>query len=154
MAANTTSGQHRGWRWDEADSRLEVVVNGTEIAAFNSDGFSLSSGGLALSGRVTGTQQTDKGTALTLDGRAGTITMDNASLTAGTEVSFVVTNSSVGVNDVIILSIGAATTTANAYTSQVSEVTAGTFNITISNATGGTLSEAVVLNFAVIKVTS
>ena len=145
MPRNPSSTTHRGWAWDNDDQRLEVVVNGVEIGGFDSDGFS-------LSGRVTGTQDTDKSTALTLNGRAGTITMNNAGLAAAAEVSFTVTNSSVGVNDVIILSLGATNTTANAYTAEVSEVAAGAFNITISNTTGGTLSEAIELNFVVIKV--
>ena len=145
MPRNPSSTTHRGWAWDNDDSRLEVVVNGTEIGGFDSSGFS-------LSGRVTGTQDTNKTTALTLNGQIGTITMNNAGLAAAAEVSFTVTNSSVGVNDVIILSLGATNTTANAYTAEVSEVAAGAFNITISNTTGGTLSEAIELNFAVIKV--
>ena len=145
MPRNPSSTTHRGWAWDNDDQRLEVVVNGVEIGGFDSDGFS-------LSGRVTGTQDTDKSTALTLNGRAGTITMNGAGLAAAAEVSFTITNSSVGVNDVIILSLGATNTTANAYTAEVSEVAAGAFNITISNTTGGTLSEAIELNFAVIKV--
>ena len=29
------SGRHRGWAWDEANSRLSVFVDGTEIARFN-----------------------------------------------------------------------------------------------------------------------
>ena len=145
MPRNPSSTTHRGWAWDNDDQRLEVVVNGVEIGGFDSDGFS-------ISGRGTVIQQTDKTTGVTINNRAGTITMDNADITAGSEVGFVVTNSVVGVNDVIIVSIGAAAATASAYTTTVNEVADGSFVITISNATGGTLSEAILLNFVVIKV--
>ena len=159
MARNPSSTTHRGWAWDDADAHLEIIVNGTQVGSFRDSGSDLvldtnglTSAGITISGRGTVTQDTNKSTGVTLNSRAGTITMNNAGLTAGSEIGFTVTNSVVGVNDVIILSLGATNTTANAYTAEVSEVAAGAFNITISNTTGGTLSEAIELNFAVIKV--
>jgi hypothetical protein len=50
----------------------------------------------------------------------------------------------------VLLSIDSGAT-AGAYLVQVSAVGAGTCNITLRNLTAGSLSEAIVLNFVVIK---
>jgi hypothetical protein len=104
--------------------------------------------GTGVGGTVT--QLTSKATAVTLNKLCGRITMHNAALAAGAEVAFTVNNSTVANTDVVIVcvqSIG----TANAYLVSVGAVGAGSFSITVSNASTGSLSQAVVLNFAVIK---
>lgn len=104
--------------------------------------------------RLTGgsvTQATSKSTGVQLDRRAGSITMHNASLAAGAEVGFTVTNAEVAAGDVVVVAIGSGATAAS-YTATVDAVSAGSFKINIGNTSAGALGEAIVLNFAVIKV--
>lgn len=96
------------------------------------------------------TQATSKTTGVTLNNICGRITMNGAALAAAAEVSFVVTNSTVAATDVIIVNIQSVGT-AGAYFVTVGAVSAGSFAITLGNASAGSLSQAVVLNFAVIK---
>ena len=95
-------------------------------------------------------QDTNKGTGVTLNTVTGTITMDNADLLAAAEVTFTVTNSTVAVTDSVALSIQSGGTSGE-YMASVSTVTAGSFDITLANMTGGTLGDVVLINFAVIK---
>lgn len=100
-----------------------------------------------LGGAVT--QETSKATGVTINKPTGEITTHDASLTGGAEVSFVVTNSFVGLNDVPVVAIQAGPSTGT-YIASVSAVAAGSFTITISNV-GTTAAEALVLNYAIIK---
>ncbi len=109
----------------------------------------------AASGYTTGaggtvTQATNKSTGVTLSRASGQITMNNAALAAGAEVTFTVTNTLVAATDVIVVNHGSAGT-AGSYLVGVSEVGAGSFKVTVSNVSAGALSEAIVINFAVIK---
>lgn len=101
----------------------------------------------AAQGSVT--QATDKSTGVTLNKSAGKITMNNAALAANTAVSFTLTNSVISGNDAIIVNVSGGGT-AGAYTTYISSMTAGSAVITLRNLTGGSLSEAVVINFAII----
>lgn len=101
----------------------------------------------AAQGSVT--QATDKSTGVTLNKSAGKITMNNAALAANTAVSFTLTNSVISGNDAIIVNVAGGGTAA-AYTTYISSMTAGSAVITLRNLTGGSLSEAVVINFAII----
>lgn len=96
------------------------------------------------------TQITSKATGVTLNVHSGQITMNNAALGAGAEAAFTVTNSKCSATDVIIVNAASGGTSA-AYGVDVTAVAAGSFEITVSNLTAGSLSEAVVLNFAIIK---
>jgi hypothetical protein len=99
------------------------------------------------------TQLTDKSTGVTLNKSAGRITMNGAALAGSTAVSFILTNSSISINDTIIVCISSNTTgtTAGAYTTYVSYLAAGSALITLRNLTASTsYSEAVVINFAII----
>jgi len=95
------------------------------------------------------TQATSKSTAVTLNKSAGRITMNNAELAANTAVSFTLNNSLISANDIVILNISAGATAA-AYTTYVSSMTTGSAVVTLRNLTGSALSEAVVINFALI----
>jgi len=104
--------------------------------------------GYTAEGQGTVTQATSKSTAVTLNKPAGQITMNNASLGATTNVTFTLNNSYISANDVIVLNVNGGTTAAyNVYTSVLG---AGSASITLRNITAGALSEAVVLNFALI----
>ena len=95
------------------------------------------------------TQLTSKATGVTLNKSAGQITMNNASLAAGTTVLFTLTNSTLSAKDVLIVNVGSGGTS-GAYWPYVANVGAGTAVIGVYNNTAGSLSQAIVLNFAVI----
>lgn len=102
-----------------------------------------------LGGTVT--QATSKSTGVQLDRLAGTITLNNASLGATTSVSFTLTNSKIGANDVVIANI-ASGATAGSYLVAVDAIAAGSCRVHVRNLTGGALGEALVINFGVTKV--
>ena len=95
------------------------------------------------------TQGTSKSTGVTLNKACGQITMHDAALAAGAEVSFTVTNSEVAATDVVLVSVKSGATTGK-YLPFVTATAAGSFDVTVSNV-GSAAGEAVVLNFAVIK---
>jgi hypothetical protein len=95
------------------------------------------------------TQLTSKSTGVTLNKSAGQITMNNASLAAGTTVLFTLTNNLLSAKDVLIVNVGSGGTS-GAYWPYVANVGAGTAVIGVYNNTAGPLSQAIVLNFAVI----
>jgi hypothetical protein len=108
---------------------------------------------LGYSGTGTGgtvTQLTSKSTSVTLNKLCGQITMSNASLAQNTTVSFTLNNTNIHSTDVIIVNVQSGAT-ANAYTAFVEAVNTGSCRIHLRNSSSGSLSEAVVLNFAVIK---
>lgn len=125
--------------------RLRITSTGAVLATAAAGGIGYRTG---AGGAVT--QLTDKSTGVTLNTVTGQITMNNASLGATTSVSFTVTNSAVATTDVVIVNIDASAT-ANSYHVGVDAVGAGSFVIHVRNVTAGALSEALVLNFAVIK---
>ena len=98
----------------------------------------------------TVTQATSKSTGATLNTVSGQITMNAAALAAAAEVSFTLTNSAVAATDVVMVSI-ASGATAGAYSVQCDAVAAGSCRISVGNRSTGSLSEAIVLNFVVIK---
>lgn len=106
--------------------------------------------GYAAGAQGTVTQATSKSTAVTLNKSAGRVTMNNASLASNTSVSFTVNNSLVSANDTIILNISGGTATAATYNAWVDTLTSGSFTVTVRNISGGSLSEAVIINFAII----
>lgn len=95
------------------------------------------------------TQLTSKATGVTLNKSAGQITMHNASLAAGTTVLFTLTNSLLSAKDVLIVNVGSGGTS-GAYWPYVANVGAGSAVIGVYNNTANPLSQAIVLNFAVI----
>jgi hypothetical protein len=99
------------------------------------------------------TQATSKSTGATLNTPCGQITMNGAALAAGTAVSFTMTNSQVGPQDVIAVSIKSGAT-AGAYSVSTLDIASGSVKIALRNLTAGSLSEAVVLNFVIIKSTT
>ena len=106
--------------------------------------------GYSAAAQGTVTQATDKSTGVTLNKSAGRITMNNAALAGATAVSFTLTNSLISANDTIIVCVSGGGTAA-AYTTYISSTTAGSAVVTLRNLTASTsLSEAVVLNFAII----
>jgi hypothetical protein len=106
--------------------------------------------GYSAAAQGTVTQATSKSTGVTLNKSAGRITMNNAALAGATAVSFTLTNSSISANDTIIVCISGGGT-AEAYTTYISSMTAGSAVVTLRNLTAATsYSEAVIINFAII----
>jgi N-acetylmuramic acid 6-phosphate (MurNAc-6-P) etherase len=106
--------------------------------------------GYASAAQGTVTQATSKSTGVTLNKSAGVITMNNAALGATTSVNFALTNSTISANDTVILTLANSGATPGSYTAIVSALTTGSATITVRNITGGSLSEAIVLNFCII----
>lgn len=101
----------------------------------------------------TVTQLTSKSTSVTLNKLSGQITMHNGSLTQNTGVAFTLNNSFISANDVIVVCI-ASGATANMYTVTIGAVANGSCDIHLHNHSGSSsYSDAVVLNFVVIKGT-
>ena len=122
----------------------------------NEDGFLTGKKfGYAASGAAV-TQITSRTTGVTVNAPSGTITTHTASLGAELSAAFVVTNSSVAIGDVVIVSqqsgaVGLMTDVA------VSVTTAGSFTINVMNnnaAAGIAETGAIIINFAVIKAVS
>jgi hypothetical protein len=120
------------------------TIVGTTVYATTEIGYSA-----AAQGAVT--QATSKSTGVTLNKSAGQITMNDAALANATNVSFTLTNSTISAKDVVVLSVSSGAT-AGAYNCWISGKATGSCTITLRNLSGGSLSEAVVINFAVIHV--
>ena len=131
-------------------SKLHVTGN-TYISTTLSVGTSILSNGAGGVGYSTGaggavTQLTSRTTGVTINKTSGAITMFTAAGST-TAATFTVTNSTVAATDVIILNQKSGT---NLYNLEVTAVAAGSFNVTFFT-TGGTASDAPVINYAVIK---
>ena len=106
--------------------------------------------GYTAAAQGTVTQATDKSTTVTLNRSAGRITMNNASLATATNATFTLNNSLISANDTVILTISGGQATAGSYNVFANSLSAGSVSITLRNISGGTLSEAIVINFALI----
>ena len=114
------------------------VITGT-----GKQGYAVGAGGGVL-------QATSKATAVTLNKSCGQITMNGAALAASTTVSFTMTNSTIESGDIIVMN-HISGGTLGSYTFNAS-CGVGTADINVRNVSLGSLSEAVILRFAVIKV--
>ena len=75
--------------------------------------------------------------------------MNNAALASATNVTFTLNNTYISANDTLIVTISSGGT-AGAYNAWVSGLSAGSATLVLRNISAGSLSEAVVLNFAII----
>lgn len=105
-------------------------------------GFGTGSGG-------TVTQATSKSTGVTLNKPVGRVVVNAASLAAGAAVSFSVSNSTCGINDLVV--INAEGSAAGNYSVELLYAGAGAFGVRITNITGGALAESINVKFAIIK---
>jgi len=106
--------------------------------------------GYSVAGQGTVTQATSKSTAVTLNKSAGRITMNNAALATATNATFTLNNSYISANDTVILTISGGQTTPGSYNVFANALAAGTVSITLRNISGGSLSEAIIINFALL----
>lgn len=148
--------------------RLEDYIPVIKEAGINTDKAIVSTAGITSSaptgdgiGYATGaglavTQATSRATGVTINSLTGTITTNNASLAAEASAVFVVTNSTVAIGDVVVLSMQSGSIALNTDVI-VSAVAAGSFSITVINnnvAAGIAETGAILINFAVIKAVS
>ena len=125
-----------------------AAVTGTNVLATTTLGYKAGSGGtFDQSDTVAGT---GKAKAVLLNKINGEIVMDDAELQAGTSVAFTLTNSTIAATDVVIVNI-ASVGTPGSYQVTVGAVASGSCSISVLNATASPLSQAIKLNFAVIK---
>lgn len=101
--------------------------------------------GTGAGGAVT--QLTSKATAVTLNKPCGQITMNNAALAAATRIGFNLVNSVISATDVVV----ATAQSSGNYRVEVAQTTVGLAVIYVTNMSAGSLSDALVINFAVIK---
>jgi hypothetical protein len=118
------------------------VTGNIVISSTGKHGYATGSGG-------TVAQATSKATGVTLNKSTGQITLDAALLAADTTVSFTLTNTVIEANDILILNHISAGT-AGSYLLNAQSA-AGSASINVRNITAGSLSEAIVISFAVIK---
>jgi len=105
--------------------------------------------GYATGAGGTVTQATSKATGVTLSKSTGQITLDVAALAASTTVSFTLTNTVIEAGDILIMNHISAGT-AGSYLLNAQSA-AGSASINVRNISLGSLSEAIVIAFAVIK---
>ena len=121
-----------------------TATGNIRVSGTGSLGYSTGSGGAV-------TQLTNKTTGVTLDKSNGKITMEaTTAILAAASAVFTLTNSFIAVTDAVIANI-ATGGTANAYTVDVLTVAAGSVGLRVTNISAGSLSEAVVVSFAIIK---
>ena len=119
---------------------MDNIVQKTAVGV----GYGTGSGG-------TVTQLTSKSTAVTLNKPTGQITMNNSSLATNTAVSFVLNNNTISANDMVVPNIKSGFATNNTYRCWAEEMGVGSCKIVLENRSGGTLSEAIVLTYSIIK---
>lgn len=125
------------------ESTFSGSVVATSMTSTGAIGYATGAGGAV-------TQGTSKATGVTLNKLCGAITMHNASLAAAAEVGFTLTNSMIAATDVVVVNIKSGATV-NSYQVSVDAVAAGSCHIVVANLSAGSLGEALVLSFAVIK---
>lgn len=118
------------------DASSNVLVTGS-----GGLGYGVGSGG-------TVTQATSKATGVTLNKPSGQITMNNAALGAGASVIFTLNTTAIaGTADLVIVNTPGAT----GYRVEALNPFVGSVGIRVTNVSGGSLSDALAINFAVIK---
>ena len=117
---------------------------GTNVLATSTLGYTTGSGG-------TVTQATNKTTAVTLNKINGEIVMNAAALADDATAAFTLTNSTIAATDVVIVNVASGVAVAGSYQVTVGAVAAGSCSISVLNVSGGSRTDTIKLNFAVIK---
>jgi hypothetical protein len=128
---------------NNAAERIRIDTSGNVLVTSAAGlGYGTGAGG-------TVTQATNKATAVTLNRPTGRITTSNAALAANTTVSFLLNNSLIASDDVLVLDFDVGSLASNY---QIwSGGGAASRVICIRNITGSSLSDALFIRFAIIK---
>jgi len=138
---------------------LAFTINGDEALQIDTSKNVRVTGGGAL-GYGTGsggtvTQLTSKATDVTLNKSCGQITTNNAALAAGASVSFNFISSFITPGDNVVVHLNSSGGVGGGnYRIEVSQVSSGFCIIRVTNISAGSLSQAILLNFSVIKCAS
>lgn len=139
----------------DSTGNLRLLSDGATKLYLNADGgvSSVGGGGLGYGTGAGGTvtQATSKSTAVTLNKPTGQITMNNAALGAGAVVSFQLTNNLIGSYDVVIVQASGDIPVSNQNYSVRAHPFSGGAVIFVKNESAGSLSDAVLIKFAIIK---
>jgi hypothetical protein len=126
------------------------TMTGTTAVTFPASGTLAAIAGTTAGGGTV-TQATDKSTAVTLNGATGKITTAASALAAGAIASFQLNNTSIAAPDLVLVQLQGGGATTATYKVWTEASGAGSVVIDIQNISGGSLSEALVISFAVIK---
>lgn len=133
--------------WTSGSERMRIDTSGNVLVTGSGGlGYGTDSGG-------TVTQLTSKSTAVTLNKPSGRITMNNAALAAGASVTFLLytnTLSSLSMDNIAVNIVASSIGNQASY-SVIANTGAGGAFITLKNESAGSLSEAVQIQFSVIK---
>jgi len=128
---------------------MSIILDGTNgITTPDMEVNSATSMGYATGAGGTVTQLTSKATAVTLNKPTGQITMNNAALAAGASVVFQCANTLASDVDIPVVSLG--TSLLPSYTIRA-KCSTGSISFLLKNETAGSLSDALIINFAIIK---
>jgi hypothetical protein len=154
LVGYSDDGVNQGYvcSYDRSDGstrhRGAVLSNADGTAGSPSSGIGYAS----VAGTVT--QATNKSTPVTINTITGNITTNNASLGSNQGVDFQVNCSALQGTDLVVANLisgyGSATNFSN-YTVTVGAVAAGNFRVTVYNNSGGSLSDALVIRYAIIR---
>ena len=122
------------------------TIVGTNVLALSSLGYTAGGGGTVPQGDTSG-----KGTAVALNKINGEIVMDDASLANNATAVFTFNNTTIAATDVVIVNIASGVAVAGSYQVTVGGVAANSCSISVLNVSGAARTDAIKLNFAVIK---
>lgn len=131
--------------------KLNLSDTSTMLAGYTRKAVPLFTAGLGYTTGAGGTvnQLVNKSAAVILHKLAGDVTMFNSALAAAATVSFTINNSTIATTDIIHVQ-HQATGTFGAYTI-TGRCANGSAVISVRNNTAGSLSEAIVIRFIIIK---
>lgn len=154
---NTTTAQVEGMRLQGSGGLTlgnSILTTDPGAGSFLAAGLITTKGagiGYAPGAGGTVTQATSKATGVTLNKASGQITLNNAALASNTVVAFVLTDSAIAATDTMSVQVVSGNATVGTYQVWAEKATAGTMTICVRNISAGSLSEALILQFNLVK---
>lgn len=136
----------QAWGAETANPSLILFGSNTGVLQAHAAGLGYGAG---AGGTVT--QATSKSTAVTLNKPTGQITMHNATLAAGASASFNIHTDKLTAGDGVFVTPVYGPPTWDNYTLRVLHYGIGSFRVVITNISGGSLSDALIFTFQIIK---